>query len=891
MAAPDKIVLVDGSAMLYRAFFAIPSRFTTKDGLHTNAIYGFTLMFKKLFGGRHPTHGAVVFDAPGKKARDEVYEAYKANREKMPDDLREQLPWIDKVVHAHKFPLLRVPGVEADDVIGTLARQARERGAQVVIVSADKDFAQLIDDDVRMQDTIKDVVYDPELVRKKWGVPPHQIVDLLALWGDKSDNIPGVPGVGQKGAGQLLEQYGSLEGIYDHIEELKGKKKQNLLDHKDDAYLSRRLATIDQHVDLDGTTLEDLAITAPTEDERNALYRELEFFSLLSDKDAAGAVDEGMDFRVLWSTDEVTSFVDAIPAGAECAVEVVYEGVNPATGDITGLALSAKPESGVYVPLLGPTPDALGRAGVQALKPFFEDGARPKIAHNAKLLCSALRRHDVGLEGVAGDTMLASFLVDPTGLIPHELLQVSKEYLQRIVAPEKGVIGSGKKQRLFREVDPEKVGAWACHRAEIALTAWPLVKKRCEEEGQLAHLFEDDLPLSWVLSQMELDGIRVDPAELKKMGVEFQTKLDGLSEDIYKHAGRTFNIASTKQLSDVLFDELKLPVIKRTKTGYSTNAEVLERLAEKGHEIAELLLEHRKLAKLINTYTEVLSAAVNPATGRVHATFQQTVGATGRLITTDPDLQRTPVRTPEGARIRETFIAPEGHQIISADWSQIELRILAHVTEDPVLIDCYTRGIDVHRRTASEIFGVDVDAVSREQREAGKTVNFATIYGQGATALGQMLKIKRAEAKRYIEGYFDTYKGVKAWVERVVAEADQRGYVETLDGRRRYIPELLSNNSQDRSFGERVAANTPIQGSGADICKRAMLNIARRFGAEGLKSRMVCQIHDEVLVESPDAEVEAAQAIVVEEMRGAADLKVPLLVDAGHGRSWGDAKA
>lgn len=888
MAAPDKIVLVDGSNLVYRAYYAIPSRFQTAGGLHTNAIYGFATMFRKLLSGRKPAYGAVVFDAPGPTFRDEKYAEYKATRDPMPDELREQLPWIDRLVAAHHFPLLRVPGYEADDVIGTLTRRAAEKGMEVVIVSADKDFAQLIDGGVRMQDTLRDVIYDPDLVKKKWGVPPSQIVDLLALMGDKIDNIPGVPGIGQKGAAQLLERYANLDGIYAHIDELKGKQKQSLLDHKDDAYLSQELATIDQHVPLD-VGFDDLAIVPPENGALNELYKELEFYSLLTEEQLKHEGEgEGAEVANFQSADEVKAFLDAIPQGQPLALWPIYDLPAVVTGAFVGLGLAWEEGRSGFLALEGPS-SPLGDVGLEAARAFLEDPSRPKVAHNAKQLWMLLKRKGIALEGVAGDTMLASFLIEPTKLIPHELAQLTREYLQRTPRPLKGLIGSGQSQKRFSECDPSELSAYACHLADLVRALWPILEKRCAEEGQTRYLREIDLPLSWVLGQMELDGIAVDPDDLKRIGDELQRRLDEEEARVHTLAGQKFNIASTKQLSKVLFEDLSLPVIKRTKSGYSTDSEVLERLAPK-HEIARAILEHRKLAKLINTYTEVLQKAVSPETGRIHASFQQTVGATGRLITTDPDLQRTPVKTPEGKRIRQAFVADPGMKIISADWSQIELRILAHASSDPLLLESFEKGADVHRRTASELFSVPPEQVTPEQRGIGKTVNFATIYGQGATALGQILSVPRKEAQGYIEGYFRAYAGVRSWLDRTIEEAHERGYVTTLLGRRRYIPELTSNNQSDRAMGERIAANTPIQGSAADICKLAMLRIADELRSDGFHTKMLLQVHDELVFEAPEGEVERAAALVRGHMERAFDLRVPLVVDVGIGASWGDAK-
>ncbi|MFN7145158.1 MAG: DNA polymerase, partial [Myxococcota bacterium] len=700
------MVLVDGTWLTYRAFFAIPSNFRTAEGLHTNAIYGFATMFRKLFAGKRPGLGAVVFDAPGPTKRSVSYPQYKGERPPMADILREQLPWIDRLVAAQGFPILRVPGWEADDVIGTLARQARDAGHEVVVVAGDKDFAQLVGDGVRMYDPMKDVTYDPELVRKKWGVPPERIVDLLALLGDTVDNIPGVPGVGEKGATQLLSSFGSLDAIYARLDEVPTRQRTPLAEHRDLAYLSRDLATIDRHAPI-GVAVADLAIPGPDATKLDGLYRQLEFHSLLGDGGP---------------TAEAVAVVDGLPdLSGVVAIAAVLGPPEGGAGTLRALALCAEP---------GRTHLVTHPADIAG---WLADATRPKVTHDAKALWKALGRLGIALAG-CDDTMIASFLVDPTANVPHRLDQVSRGYLQQAIPTD----------------PPPEVAA------DTIARLWPVLRARLDDAGQAAHYRDVELPLAFVLGDMERTGIPVDRADLARLGDDFSKRKTEVEAEIYALAGHPFNVGSTQQLGTVLFEELKLPVVKKTKTGWSTDAEVLEALAPR-HAIARLVLEQRTLAKLINTYTEVLQKAVDPTTGRVHATFQQTVGVSGRLISTDPDLQRTPVRTPEGRRIRAAFVAPPGTRLVSADWSQIELRVLAHFSQDPALVAAFRENADVHRRTAAEIYGVPFDAVTPEQRNVGKTVNFATIYGQGATALSGILGIPRKEAQAAIDRSFATY--------------------------------------------------------------------------------------------------------------------------------------
>jgi DNA polymerase-1 len=914
MSVSQRVVLVDGSALIYRAFFAIPPHLTTKDGLHTNATFGFATMFKKLFAGKRPAMGAVVFDAPGKTFRDEKYPQYKAQRAAMPEEMKEQLGNIDAVVKANRFPMLRIPGWEADDVIGTLARQAKELGHEVVIVSSDKDFAQLLGEGVRMHDTLKDVVYDRELVKKKWGVWPEQMVDYLALMGDSSDNIPGVDGIGQKGAQQLLEEHGTLAALLQKVETapdtLKPRVRTALSGAgRDAALLSKELATIEQHA-LIPMGIVDLVIEDADPAELNALFTRLEFYSLLTRDQAKKARTDGQaeggDVVVCGSPEDVREQLALLiarsspaAAGTEIAVFAVVDGGSHLHGSLTGLALATAEDGGVYVQCGSGSGDD---ARLSALVPWLQDPSKPKTIHDHKALTVLLARRGITLRGVTFDPQLASFLINPTKILPHRIDAVTKEYLHRTLPVRKDLSGSGKEEKQLKDVDVVEVARFGVDLAQATWALTPLLKTLVKERNQEAYFDDVDLPLSQVLAGMEQAGVAVDVKELAIIGDELRARLAASTLSIHAHAGRSFNIGSPKQMGEVLFDELKLPVIKRTKTGYSTDAEVLERLASK-HEICREILEHRKLDKLINTYVDVLTQEArsdgHSAEQRVRCTFQQTTGATGRLITTDPDLQRTPVKTDEGVRIRRAFVATKdavGRErvLIDADWSQIELRLLAHVTGDPLLVEAYRTKEDIHRKTAAQIFKKLPAELSKQERDVGKTINFATIYGQGAQALSQQLRVEREEAQRYIDQYFESYKGVAAYVEWAVEVAEEKGYAETLLGRRRIIPELKSKSPMDRGFGERVAVNTPIQGSAADVCKVAMVRIAQRLALEAPRARLLLQIHDELVFEAPPEDADLVGRVAKEEMErslvGNVQLRVPLVAEVGVGRSWGDAK-
>lgn len=898
----ERVVLVDGSNLVYRAFYGLPQSLMTSTGMHTNAIFGFATMFRKLFAGKMPARGAVVFDAPGETFRDVKFADYKGTREAMPNDLAAQLPYVHELCRLSGFELLQVGGVEADDVIGTLAKRARAAGYEVQIISGDKDFAQLIDEGLRVVDTMRDVSYDAELAKKKWGVWPRQMVDYLSLVGDKVDNVPGVAGIGDKSAVELLEQFGSLEGIYAELEKndeksspIKARQRKALLENRDNAFLSKELVTIDTDVVLP-KTLDDLVIPPPNRDALNQFFIGLQFYSLLDEADKDALSTEGpTDYQSIVDDEELDALLSRLGREgptAPIALVPVFDEEPPAITPLIGLAMTDTVGVAHYLPLTGKM--RLSEAALARLVAFLEDAARPKVCHDMKELYRGLRRLEppVTLRGTVFDTRLASFLIDPTKVIPHRLDQLTKEFLQRTIRPAKSIIGAGQKVKRFSQIELEDLTGWAGHLADAVIALLPILEERLAAEGQTEQHDLHDLPLSYVLAEMELTGVLVDKDDLDRLGVEFRETLAELEKAIWGHAGKEFNIASTKQLADILFEELKLPVIKKTKTGYSTDSEVLEELASH-HPIAKDLVEHRKLAKLINTYTDVLARSVHPKTGRIHATFQQTTGATGRLISTDPDLQRTPTHTPEGKRIRKAFIAPPGHSLVVADWSQIELRILAHVTGDPVLTEAFRTGADVHRKTASQLFEVALDQVTPAQRNIGKTINFATIYGQGPTALAQMLGLQTKDARRYIDAYFKLYSGVKRWLDQTTEEALKNGWVKTLIGRKRYIPELSSKTTMERQAGVRIACNTPIQGSAADLCKAVMLALPAVFREHDLNAKMLMQIHDELVFEVPDPEIETTSRVVKDLMQNPpaeVALSVPLVADVGHGPSWAAAK-
>lgn len=879
VAQMKRLLLIDGSNMLFRAYFAVPAHLSTSSGQPTNAVLGFVTMLNKLIARRVPDFAAVVFDPPGGSFRQRESADYKANRERMPSDLASQVPLVDRAVEAFQIPILRVTDFEADDVIATIAKRADTLGYQVIIVSGDKDFSQLLNTNISMFDGMRELMYDPELVRKKFGVSPELFVDYQALCGDKIDNIPGVPGIGAKTASKLLDEYGSLDGILENLDSIKGKPGKLIAEHRESALLSRRLAQLDGDVALE-IDWNKFAYQNPDQSQLNALFSELEFFSLLK----AGENEQqkaSEDLKALTIFQEPEQLLELSKQTGTWAVHLM---ATPASFEFetAGLTLTKIGEDEV---LFAP----FGESWKAAWAEFFTVFAGELVAHDVKALFRFFSQHGFISSATFYDTQTTSYLVDPAKGMPHDLERVTKLRLQRVLPTWESLLGKGKSLKSLEQVPLVDAAAFSASWAKAVAELHTALAEEVAQLG-LASLCEAEVSLSRVLAKMEVEGIVVDKPGLEALSGEFRERLAALQASIFEMAGREFNVGSPKQLAEVLFEELKLPVIKKTKTGYSTDAEVLEKLA-KDHEICRTLLEYRKFEKLITTYVDVLLRDIHPRTGRVHTTFGQTVSTTGRLITSEPDLQRTPVRTEEGKRIRQLFRAKPGCQLLVADWSQIELRIMAHLCGDASLVDAFTRNLDIHRRTAGELFGKSPEEVDKREREIAKTVNFATIYGQGATALSQNLGITKKEAEGIITRYFEAYSGVRRWLDETVEMARVNGSVTTLAGRTRIIPELYSKNFAVLQAGERMAVNTPVQGSAADICKAVMIAIDKKLQEHShLKSRMLLQIHDELIFECPDAELDEMTELVRHEMEHAWELDVPLVVSIGHGPSWEDAK-
>ncbi|MFP5507121.1 MAG: DNA polymerase I [Gammaproteobacteria bacterium] len=902
---PTPLVLVDGSSYLYRAFHALPP-LTNSRGEPTGAVYGVANMLRRLLADYAPEHIAVVFDARGKTFRDDMFEHYKANRPPMPDDLAAQIEPLHRLVAALGFPILQVPGVEADDVIGTLARQAAARGLPVVISTGDKDMAQLVDERVTLVNTMFNTTLDTAGVIDKFGVPPERIIDYLALVGDTSDNIPGVPKVGPKTAAKWLNEYGSLDAIVERAGEISGKVGESLRDNLDQLKLSRELATIRCNVELE-SGIDDLQMRAPDTAALRELYTQLEFNTWLRQLDAnaaesspgaaapaaqAGAEATSADYETVLTQQQLDAWIKRLKQAELFAFDTETTSLDYMQARIVGVSF-AVPGAAAYVPLAHDypgAPDQLDRDAVLAqLKPLLESPRHRKIGQHLKYDMNVLANHGIALDGVAFDTMLESYVLDSTAS-RHDMDSLAQKYLGYTTITFEDIAGKGAKQLTFNQVAIEQASPYAAEDADVTLrlheTLWP----RLEREAALARVFtEIEMPLVPVLSRMERTGVLVDAAMLAKQSRELAARLHELEQEAHRVAGQLFNLGSPKQIQEILYDKQGLPVLAKTPKGAPSTAEnVLAELAL-DFPLPKLILDHRALSKLKSTYTDRLPEQIDPDTGRVHTSYHQAVAATGRLSSTDPNLQNIPVRTEEGRRIRQAFIAPKGHKIVAADYSQIELRIMAHLSEDDGLLKAFAAGQDIHRATASEVFGVPPDRVSADQRRSAKAINFGLIYGMSAFGLAKQLGIERGAAQEYVDLYFARYPGVKQYMEETRAKAHELGYVETVFGRRLYLPDINARNAQARNAAERTAINAPMQGTAADIIKRAMIRTDAWLRDSGLRARMIMQVHDELVFEVAEADLEYLRTGVRQNMQDAAELRVPLVVDIGVGGSWDEA--
>jgi len=900
-----KIYLIDGTAQIYRAFYAVQSLSTSK-GFPTNAIFGFIKMLLKLIQDESPQYLGVSFDPPGPTFRHDMFEEYKAHRPESPKDLIQQIPKIKEFLNIMNVPIYEVEGYEADDVLATLAKKTEGQGMKAVIVSSDKDLLQLVSDKVvtlseRMGHK---VIYTPEKVKEKYGIAPEQIKDFLGLVGDTSDNIPGIKGIGPKTASKLLDEFGSLEALLEHPEALKSKKQQeNLKQGKEIALQSKDLATVRTDVAVE-LNMDDLQRSSPDYQTLRSYFHDLEFYSLIRDvipveelgypplAEEEQKLEEEKHYQTVLKEEHLHQIVEELCQSDGFAVDTETTGLDPMRAELVGISLSTKPHHGYYIPVghryIGAPKQLSLDFVIQELKPILEDAAIPKYGQNIKYDIIVLSHYGIKLKGTRFDPMLASYVLNPSKR-SHSMDNLAEECLRYRTITYKEVAGSGAKQVTLDMVPVERVSEYSCEDADVTLQLTQVLRPKVEEHN-LQNLFQQvELPLIDVLVTVERHGVKIDTQMMQELSAEFAEKLKRIGQEIYELAGQEFNINSPKQLGAILFEKLQMPFAKKTKTGYSTNVDVLTDLARAGYEIPAKILDYRQLSKLKSTYTDALPKQINPKTGRIHTSYNQTVTATGRLSSSDPNLQNIPIRTEEGRRIRQAFIPEEGYLLLSADYSQIELRVLAHVTEDEELIKAYQHDDDIHTKTAVRLFGLPSSDITPNMRREAKTVNFSVIYGISAFSLSKDLNIPRKEAQRYIDEYFSLYKGVKQFIDDTIALARQQGYVTTLLNRIRYIPDIHSRNHNVRQFAERTAVNTPIQGTAADMIKLAMIAIHNKLTQHYPDVKMIMQVHDELVFEVPENRADEIHSFVVSEMESVLDLKVPIKVDAHYGKNWDEA--
>jgi DNA polymerase I len=894
------LVLVDGSSYLYRAFHALPE-LSTADGQPTGAVLGVLNMVYRLLDDYGPDRVAVVFDAPGKTFRDALYPEYKANRPPMPDELRAQIDPLLEAIDAMGLPLLRVPEVEADDVIGTLAKQAADAGLDTVISTSDKDMAQLVDDHVLLVNTMDGTTLDAEGVKRKFGVAPAQIVDYLTLIGDTSDNVPGVPGVGPKTAAKWLAEHGDLDRLTAAADSIGGKVGERFRAALAELPLYRRLVTIDRDVELP-VTLDELELREPDTGRLKTLYERLELGSLLRRRLGTAEAPEGQGesdrpvaaavYDTVLTETQLDEWLDRIAKADLVALDTETTGLNYMEAELVGISLAVEPLRAAYIPLAHAypgSPDQLDREHVlERLKAWLESDA-PKLGHHLKFDSHIFANCGIELGGISYDSMLESYVLNSTAT-RHDMDSVAAKYLGVATTKYEDVVGKGAKQIGFEQLDIETAARYAAEDADITLRLHQALWPQLEATPSLARLYRDiEQPLVRVLWRMEHTGVLVDAGMLRRQSQELAETMAHTEEAAHRAAGGPFNIGSPKQLQEVLYERLGLPVLGKTPKGQPSTAEnVLQELADE-YELPKLVLEHRALAKLKSTYTDRLPREVNPRTGRIHTSYHQAVAATGRLSSSEPNLQNIPIRTPEGRRIRQAFIAPEGCVLLAADYSQIELRIMAHLSSDRRLLDAFAASEDIHRATAAEVFGVGLDQVSDGQRRSAKAINFGLIYGMSAFGLARQLGIQRGEAQAYVDLYFERYPGVKRYMDDTRRLAREQGYVETVFGRRLYLPEINARNAQRRQYAERSAINAPMQGTAADIIKRAMIRVDDWLAVSNYDAKLLMQVHDELVFEVRADQAEPLAAEVARIMEGAAELAVPLKVDLGTGANWDEA--
>jgi DNA polymerase-1 len=883
-----RLFIIDGNSYIYRAFYAIRN-LSTSTGFPSNAIFGFANMLLKVIKEKDPDLLAIAFDPKGPTRRHGEFKEYKAHRPPMPKDLVPQIPYIHDLVRAFRIPVFIQEGQEADDVIATLVRRALAIGMDVVIVTGDKDMLQLVGPGVTVYDSLKERTIGPAEVEERFGVPPDRVVEIMGLMGDASDNIPGVPGIGEKTAQALIKEYGTIEKLLTHAHTItRPKLRQSLMENAGLARLSRELAVLHDDIPLE-IDFDQLSLKEPDGPALLAILRELEFTSLL--KYVITAPEKEAKYRTVLSDADFQEMLGALSRAAELSFDTETTSLDPMRAELVGVSFSVEPHAAYYLPL-GHTcqgaPEQLSREKVlEKLKPLLEDPSLKKIGQNLKYDVQVLRHSGIEVRGIYFDTMIASYVLNPSKT-SHGLDSIALEYLNYKTITYADVTGSGKKKIGFCDVDIATATRYSGEDADIALRLKQVLEPKLQEQN-LNSLFHDiEMKLMNVLADMEYTGVKIDAGLLHAMSVKLQKETAKIVEGIYVIAGAEFNINSPKQLADILFVKLGLTPVKKTKTGYSTDVDVLDELAHV-HPLPAEILKYRTLSKLKSTYVDALPEMINPQTGRLHTSLNQTVTATGRLSSSEPNLQNIPIRTEIGREIRQAFIAEPRNSLLSADYSQIELRVLAHLSGDEGLIQTFVEDQDIHTRTASEVFGLPPEEISPEMRRKAKAVNFGIIYGISAFGLAQDIGVSNAEAKRYIDNYFARYPKVRDFIARTIEQAKAKGYVTTLLGRKRYIPELTSSAAPVRNFGERMAVNTPIQGTAADLIKLAMISIHQLVKEKNFGSRMILQVHDELIFEVPDGEIETMKELVKREMEGVLQLSVPIKVDMGVGKNWDEA--
>jgi len=911
------LILVDGSSYLYRAFHAMPPLNNSK-GQPTGAVKGVINMLRRMFKDFPGSEVVVIFDAKGKTFRDDIYPEYKANRPSMPDDLRTQIQPIHDIIRAMGLPLIAIEGVEADDVIGTLAQQATEQGIDIVVSTGDKDMAQLVNKHVTLVNTMTDTLMDISGVNEKFGIPPELIIDYLALMGDKVDNIPGVPGVGEKTALALLQGLGSLNSIYEHLDDVAGlgfrgskTMKQKLIDNKESAFLSYELATIKLDVELEQGPA-DLKQSAPDDAKLAGLYQEMEFKAWVAElgppavetsaKLEGGNSDasvstipkvEEVNYETVLNEAQLEPWIKALEAAEVFAFDTETTSLDYMQAQVVGVSFAVEPGKAAYVPCghdYLDAPEQISRERLfELLKPLLEDPNQLKIGQNLKYDKNVLVNHGISLEGIAFDTMLESYTLNSVAN-RHDMDTLAKTHLDIDTVHFEDIAGKGAKQLTFNQIPLEQASPYAAEDADITLrlhqVLWPSLQ---QEQGPKEVFNEIELPLVPVLSRIERQGALLDCNLLGQQSIELAERMQTLERDAFDIAGEEFNLSSPKQLGVILFDKLALPILKKTPKGApSTAEEVLQELAL-DYPLPKVLMEYRGLSKLKSTYTDKLPKMVQASTGRVHTSYHQAVTATGRLSSSDPNLQNIPIRTDEGRRVRQAFIAPKGHKVVAADYSQIELRIMAHLSRDKGLLEAFSQGLDVHKATAAEVFSCELEAVTTEQRRSAKAINFGLIYGMSAFGLAKQLRIGRNDAQQYMDLYFERYPGVQRYMDETRMDAAEKGYVETLFGRRLYLPEINASNGMRRQAAERTAINAPMQGTAADIIKKAMIDVDNWLNSSELDAKIIMQVHDELVLEVPESQLQETMDGLVEKMSAAADLAVPLLVEVGVGDNWDEA--